>query len=113
MICSTVLKAIDNNEDVIVAPQEVQDAVMKLGDNKASDMDNITTKHLKFASKKLYPLLAICFTGLLVHGILPYSILSLILVPVIKDKAGKLNRELQAYSLSQHSIQNAGENSTK
>ena len=83
--------SIDNNEEVIVTPQEVQDAVMKLGDNKASGLDNITAEHLKRASKKLYPLLAICFTGLLVHGILPDSILSVILVPVIKDKAGKLN----------------------
>lgn len=29
--------------------------------NKACDMDNINAKHLKLASKKLYPLLAVFF----------------------------------------------------
>ena len=78
-------------DNAIVSIQEVYEEVMKLGNNKACGMDNITAEHLKFASKKLYPLLAICFTGLLVHGILPDSILSVVLVPVINDKAGKLN----------------------
>ena len=32
-----------------------------------------------------------CFTGLIVHGVLPDAIISVLLVPVIKDKAGKLN----------------------
>ena len=35
-------------------------------------------------------MLAICFTGLMTHGILPDSLLTVILVPVIKDKAGKV-----------------------
>uniref|UniRef100_A0A671UZC4 Reverse transcriptase domain-containing protein n=1 Tax=Sparus aurata TaxID=8175 RepID=A0A671UZC4_SPAAU len=83
--------SLDNTENAIVSIQEVYEEVMKLGNNKACGMDNITAEHLKLASKKLYPLLAICFTGLLVHGILPDSILSVVLVPVIKDKAGKLN----------------------
>ena len=47
---------IDNNEDVIGIPQEAQDVVMKLGDNKTSSMDNITAEHSKLASEKL-PLL--------------------------------------------------------
>ena len=32
-----------------------------------------------------------CYTGLLVHGVLPESMLSVTLVPVVKDKVGKLN----------------------
>ena len=34
--------------------------------------------------------LAICFTGLMAHGLLPSSMLAVTLVPVIKDKAGKI-----------------------
>lgn len=45
--------------------------------------------HLKFASGK--PSKTICFTGFLVHDILPDSIVSAVLVPIIKDKAGKIN----------------------
>lgn len=66
---------IDNYEDVNVSPQEVQDAVMMLKDNKACRMDHMSAEHLKFASRKLCPLLSICFTRFLVHGILPESIL--------------------------------------
>lgn len=42
------------------------------------------------------PLLAMCFTGFLTHGYLPDSITTVVLVPVIKDKAAKLN-SLQNY----------------
>ena len=53
-------------------------------------MDNITAEHLKLASPRLNALLSICFTGMLTHGTLPDSMLSVTLVPVIKDKAGKV-----------------------
>lgn len=36
-------------------------------------------------------LLAMCFSGLLAHGILPGSMLSVLLVPVIKDKTCKVS----------------------
>ena len=39
----------------------------------------------------MYPLLAICFTGFLIHGVLPDRLLSVILVPIVKDKTGKIN----------------------
>ena len=79
------------NNDVIVTPAEVHEAVWKLGDNKACGHDTITAEHMKWASKKLCPLVAMCFTGLLVHAVLPATLLSVVLVPVIKDKVGKLN----------------------
>ena len=49
----------------------------------------ITTEHLWYASYRLCILLAICFSGLLAHGILPDTMLSVLLVPVIKDKTCK------------------------
>ena len=88
------LYVVDNAEfsgDVIVSPEEIQEAILNLSDNKACGPDNITAEHLKCASKKLCPVIAMCFTGLFVHGILPESMLSVVLVPIIKDKVGKLN----------------------
>ena len=76
---------------MIVSSQEISDAIRMLKDNKACGMDNISAEHLKLASSKLCPLLGICFTGFLVHGILPDSILSVLLKPIIKDKSGKIN----------------------
>ena len=83
--------AVDTDEEVTITSQEILEAVLKLDNNKDCGLDNIAAEHLKYACRKLYILLAICFTGFLVHGSLPKSILSVILVPVIKDKVGKLN----------------------
>lgn len=64
-------------------------------------MDKISA-HLKFASRKLSPLVAFCFTGFIVHGILLDSVVAVMFVPVIKDKVGKnafdcVNHEKQFY----------------
>ena len=82
---------IDSNEDVTVFLQEIYDAIMMLKGNRACGMDKISVEHLKLGSRTFCPLIAICFTGLLIHGILPDSIGSVTLVPIIKDKAGKMN----------------------
>lgn len=66
----------------------MQSAVLGLDDNNVCGADKITAEHLKYASKKLVPLFALCMTGFLVHGTLPESILPVLLVPVIKDKTG-------------------------
>lgn len=47
--------------------------------------------NLKFASYRLSVLLALCFNGLLAYGILADSLLSILLVPVIKDKTCKVS----------------------
>lgn len=54
-------------------------------------MDSISAEHLKLASPRLDPLLALSFASFLVHICLPDSIMSVLLVPVIKDKAGKVS----------------------
>ena len=79
-----------NDSTVGVSTNEVRKAIEQLADNKACGADKITAEHLKHASPKVAVLLAICLTGLMTHGILPHSMLSVTLVPVIKDKAGKV-----------------------
>lgn len=76
---------------MVVRTSEVYDAILKLGNNKACGLDGITAEHLKYSSYRLYPLLSMCFTGFLTHGVLPDCIISVVLIPVIKDKAAKLN----------------------
>ena len=78
------------NKDTLITFSEVHHAIKQLADNKASGSDHITAEHLKFATPKVAALLAICFTGLMAHGLLPSSMLAVTLVPVIKDKAGKI-----------------------
>ena len=77
--------------DMIVRSVDIYDSIHMLDNNKACGMDCISAEHLKNASYRLSPLLAMCLTGIMVHGVLPNSIMSVLLVPVLKDKAGKLN----------------------
>lgn len=77
---------IDLSADMTVRAADIFDAINILVNNKACGMDCITAEHLKYASHKLCPLLSLCFTGCLVHGVLPNAIMSVILVPVLKDK---------------------------
>ena len=79
------------NDRVIIRPDEVCYTVEKLTINKACGLDQITVEHLKHACGRIPVLLAMCFTGLLMHGILPDSMLSVLLVPVIKVKTGKIS----------------------
>ena len=65
-------------------------AIQQLADNKACGPDNITAEHLKYASTRVSVLLSLCFTSLMAHGMLPDSMLPVTLVPVIKDKTGKV-----------------------
>ena len=81
---------IDSNDSMVIMSHEVCQAINKLSDNKASGVDHISAEHLKYASMKIAPLLSICFTAFMSHGLLPDSMLSVLLVPVIKDKAGKV-----------------------
>ena len=66
---------------------------MKLDLHKACGSDVICSEHLTYASNVLGPLLtlAMCFTGFISHGFLPESMLSFVLVPVIKDTTGKIS----------------------
>ena len=48
-------------------------------------------EHLKYCSGRILPLLAMCISALFIHGFLPDSMLSVVLVPVIKDKCRKIN----------------------
>ena len=66
---------VHNNENVVINSEEIQSAVLGLDDNKAYGADKITAEHLKYASRKLITLLAICMTGFLGHGSLPDAIL--------------------------------------
>ena len=77
------------NDGVVIRPDEVCYA-QKLSLNKACGLDQITAEHLKYAAAYSV-FIALCFTGLLMHGELPVSMLSVVLVPVVKDKTGKIS----------------------
>ena len=69
----------------------IRDAIKKLSLNKSCGLDGITAEHLRYASERIHYILSMCITGFFVHGYLPESMLSVLIVPVIKDKAGNIN----------------------
>ena len=78
-------------DEIVVTVDEVTNAIKKLDINKACGSDGICSEHIKYADKALIPLLSLCFTSFFAHGFLPETMLSVVLVPVIKDKAGKIS----------------------
>ena len=77
--------------EITVNPYTVFEAIRELSLNKSCGIDGITAEHLRYASERLVYLLSLVFTGFIVHGFLPDSMISVMIVPVIKDKAGAIN----------------------
>jgi len=69
---------------------EVEDAIRKLKRNKSSGLDNITSEHLIYASRKLAVYLSLFFNCTLFHGHLPLKLLDTVLIPLVKDRKGVL-----------------------
>ena len=81
---------VSNSVGTVFRPGEVCYTIEKLAVNTACGLDHVTAEHLKYgASHRISVLLAVCFTGLLMHGTLPGSMLCVMLVPVVKNQTGK------------------------
>ena len=79
--------------DLVVQSDEIIKIINGLDSNKSCGLDGIYAEHLKHASCRIGTLLALCFSSCFIHGFLPENLMSVILVPIIKDKAGKINRK--------------------
>ena len=65
---------------------DITSGIEGLANNKSCGLDGVSAEHLKHSSNRIVPMLAMCFTGLFIHGMLPPSIISVVLVPIVKDK---------------------------
>jgi hypothetical protein len=74
-----------------VSEYEVEKAIRKLSCHKSCGLDGIYAEHLKYASRRLLKLLALCVSSCFTHGFLPDDMISVVLVPIIKNKAGNIN----------------------
>ena len=61
--------------------------------NTACGLDGVSAEHLKNCGRQIIPLLAMCLTGFMVHGFLPKEMMSVCLIPVIKDKRAKISNK--------------------
>lgn len=73
-----------------VSHNEISDAIGKLVNKKACGLDGIYTEHLKYNNTRLHLLFEHVLYCSLVHGTLPETLMSVSIVPVIKDKSDRL-----------------------
>ena len=76
---------------MLVTHSEIHEAICSLENNKATGMDNISAEHLKNCSSRLTVLLSLCFTGLFIHGFMPQNLMSVLLIPIVKNKNSKIS----------------------
>ena len=50
----------------------------------------IYAEHLKHCRNLIIPLLSMCFSSLFVHGCLPEAMISVVLVPIVKNKSASI-----------------------
>ena len=102
--------------DIVVTVDEIELVIGHLDKNKSCGVDGVYAEHLMYCSRRELPLLAMCMSTFFVHGFLPDSMLSVVLVPVIKDKCGKINDidnyRLTALLYSQRDVKNSGKSHT-
>jgi retron-type reverse transcriptase len=85
------LSHIEYDANMSVTSHDIQKHVDSLGSGKSSGSDNLNSEHLKYADPGLHVLLSMCFGASLVHGFLPSQMLETIMVPLLKNKNGKLS----------------------
>lgn len=66
-------------------------AIKQLDNNKSCGLDGIYAEHMKCASKRVLPLLALSIRGSFIHGFLPDSMLSVCsYYQIIKNKHSRM-----------------------
>ena len=79
-----------NDNDTNVSANEVEGLISKLKLGKAAGSSGIFSENLRYASKRLYVLLALLFQACLKSNFIPKKMVEILISPVIKDKNGNV-----------------------
>ena len=82
---------IGSEKPVEISDDEILKCIVNLKLYKSPGPDLVTAEHVQYASSIIVPMLRRLISAILVHGVLPSSMSNLELVPIPKDKKGKLN----------------------
>ena len=82
---NNLCKNVEYEMDIEVSYSEIIQAKKYLKDSKSCGLDGIYAEHIKHCGDIIIPLLSICFS-LFVHGILPESMIYVVLVSIVKNK---------------------------
>ena len=88
---NVINKSNDIYTDIIVSCEEVASAIMTLDNGKAVGLDQLSVEHLKNSSERLLSLLSDMLSMCFIHGYLPDELMSVVLLPLVKDKNKRLS----------------------
>jgi hypothetical protein len=78
------------DEAHLFSPVEVEHAIRKLKVNKAMGLDDISSEHFLYASKKVAVFLSVIFNCMVKHGHIPSKLMETKLISLVKDKKATL-----------------------
>lgn len=81
----------DEVSEITVNPKTIERIIKELKVKKSCGMDGIFVEHLQYSSTVLVDFLSQCISSFFVHCYLPDSLMSVVLVPIIKSKSGSIN----------------------
>ena len=79
----------DQSNDIVFTTEQVERAILRLSGGKAGGQDSLTAEHLQNAGGRLPYLSTVLYNKFLVHGFVPDSFGSLIIVPILKGDVTK------------------------
>ena len=68
------------SEDFVIINSDIKCQMNRLHYNKSSGIDDISAEHFKFSGDNLSRCLAICFTTCFIRGMLPKSLLHIVII---------------------------------
>ena len=81
----------ESTVDIVFTVEDVDCAIRSLKNNQAVGPDGLSSEHLLYAGGRLIVLLTTLFNSCLVHGFVPESFATSLIVPVSKGHASKLH----------------------
>ena len=85
------LETTEFHEDMSVSTNEVSKVIKGLKRGKAVGPDNVAAEALMHSNNILHYLLGVCFSAMLIHGYLPQGLMDTKIIPLVKNKCGKLS----------------------
>ena len=86
----SILNTVDYEVDMEVSHSDIIQAIQDLKYSQSCGVGGIYAEHLKHCSNLIIPLLYMCFSSLFVHGFLPEAMISVVLVPIVKNKSASI-----------------------
>ena len=75
-------------DPMIANVREIRDIVLAMPIGKAPGYDSVNNEHFKYANEKLYVIMYLVYSSMLIQGFLSHAMMITIIATIIKNKAG-------------------------